>query len=56
MFDLEESWAHCNVMGGGVVFGDMICLEVFISWNPVDDNFVLFYAVLNPMELHVNCF
>ena len=50
MFGLKEDWAHCNVMGGGVVFGDVIYLKVFVSRNPVDHKLFCFNWSLTQWE------
>ena len=56
MFSLKEDWAHSDVVGGRVVFGDIICLEVFVSRDPINYKLFLFYLVLNPVEAHIDGF
>lgn len=52
---MEIDWAHFDVVGGGVVFGEVITVVVD-SLEPVDAEVALADPILDPVETHVHSF
>ena len=52
---MEVDGAHSAVVGGGMMFGEVVAVVVF-AWGPKDLELALADTVADPIEAHVNCF
>jgi hypothetical protein len=57
MYEVEEIFgSHNFVMGGWVVFGDIVC-KILVAWVPmIDLKLFLLNSVFEPVETHVKGF
>ena len=52
---MEVEGPHGSVVGGGMVFGEVIC-EVAFTFAPINLELILSHSVSYPIEAHVNGF
>ena len=50
---VDEVFAHSAVVGGCVMFGEVIC-EIEVSRCPIHVELVLFDAIPYPIEMHID--
>ena len=52
---MEVDWSHVSVVGGGVMFGEVIS-KIAFTFAPINLELILSHSVSHPIEAHVNGF
>ena len=52
---VQIGWSHGLMMGGGVVFGEIVC-PIAVAGSPKNVKMTLSYSVTDPIEAHVDGF